>query len=42
MSIHQVHDYVEDKKKELQTLQIELDKMKSLIIEKKIEYHGLQ
>jgi hypothetical protein len=32
ISIHQVYDYVEDKKKELQTLQIELDKMKSLIL----------
>jgi hypothetical protein len=42
ISIHQVYDYVEDKKKELRTLQIELDKMKSLILEKKIEYHGLQ
>ncbi len=42
ISIHQVYDYVEHKKKELRTLQIELDKMKSLIIEKKIEYHGLQ
>ena len=42
ISIHQVNDYVEDKKKELQTLQKELDKIKSLILEKKIEYHGLQ
>jgi hypothetical protein len=42
ISIHQVHDYVEDKKKELRTLQFELDKMKSLILRKKIEYHGLQ
>lgn len=42
ISIHQVHDYVEDKKKELRTLQFELDKMKSLILRKRIEYHGLQ
>jgi hypothetical protein len=42
ISIHQVYDYVEQKKKEFQTLQIELDKMKSLILKKKIEYHGLQ
>jgi len=42
ISIHQVYDYVEHKKKELQTLQIELDKMKSLILRKRIEYHGLQ
>ena len=42
ISIHQVYDYVEQKKKELRTLQIELDKMKSLILKKKIEYHGLQ
>ena len=42
ISIHQVYDYVEHKKKELRTLQIELDKMKSLILEKKIEYHGFQ
>ena len=42
ISIHQVYDYVEHKKKELRTLQIELDKMKSLILKKKIEYHGLQ
>ena len=42
ISIHQVWDYVEDKKKELQTLQIELDKMESLILRKRIEYHGLQ
>ena len=41
ISIHQVYDYVEHKKKELRTLQIELDKMKSLILKKKIEYHGL-
>ena len=41
ISIHQVDVYVEGKKKELQTLQIELDKLKSLILEKKIEYHGL-
>ncbi|WP_458719127.1 hypothetical protein [Candidatus Nitrosocosmicus sp. R] len=40
ISIHQVYDYVEDKKKELRTLQIELDNIKSLILEKKIEYHG--
>ena len=40
-SIHQVDVYVEGKKKELHTLQIELDKLKSLILEKKIEYHGL-
>lgn len=42
ISIHQVYDHVEQKKKELQTLQIELDKMKSLILRKRIEYHGLQ
>lgn len=42
ISIHQVYDYVEHKKKELRTLQIELDKIKSLILKKKIEYHGLQ
>ena len=42
ISIHQVHDYVEGKKKELQTAQIELDKTKSLILEKRIEYYGLQ
>ena len=30
------------RKKGLRTLQIELDKMKSLILKKKIEYHGLQ
>ena len=42
ISIHQVYDYVEQKKKELRTLQIELDKMKSLILRKRIEYHGLQ
>ena len=35
-SIHQVDVYVEGKKKELQTLQIELDKLKSLILEKKV------
>jgi len=40
ISIHQVYDYIEDKKKELRTLQIELDKMKSLILKKKIEYLG--
>lgn len=42
ISIHQVYDYVEDRKKELRTLQIELDKIKSLILKKKIEYHGLR
>ena len=42
ISIHQVPDYVEDKKKELRGLQIELDKTKSLILEKRFEYHGLQ
>jgi hypothetical protein len=42
ISIHQVPEYVEDKKKELRTLQNELDKIKSLILEKRIEYHGLQ
>ena len=42
ISIHQVDVYVEGKKKELQTLQIELDKMKSLILRKRIEYRGLQ
>jgi DNA repair ATPase RecN len=42
ISIHQVYDYVEHKKKELRTLQIESDKIKSLILKKKIEYHGLQ
>ncbi|HKX97589.1 MAG TPA: hypothetical protein VJL78_07120, partial [Candidatus Nitrosocosmicus sp.] len=41
ISIHEVYDYVEHKKKELRTLQIELDKMKSSILRKKIEYHGL-
>ncbi|HKO66008.1 MAG TPA: hypothetical protein VJU13_12460 [Candidatus Nitrosocosmicus sp.] len=41
ISIHQVDVYIEDKKKELQTLQIELDKLKSLILEKKIEYNRL-
>ena len=41
ISIHQVDAYVEDKNKELQTLQIELDKLKSLILEKRFEYHGL-
>ena len=42
ISIHQVHDYVEQKKKELQSLQIELEKIHSLILKKKIENHGLQ
>jgi hypothetical protein len=42
ISIHQVPEYIEQKKKELQSLQIELDKIKSQILEKKIEYHGLQ
>ena len=42
ISIHQVYDYVEQKKKELRNLQIELDKMKSLILRKRIEYRGLQ
>ena len=42
ISIHQVYDHVEQKKKELQTLQIELDILKSLILRKRIEYHGLQ
>lgn len=42
ISIHQVHDYVEHKKKELQSLQIELDEIKSLILNKNLEYHGLQ
>ena len=41
ISIHQVDEYVEDKKKELQTLQVKLDKLKSLILEKRIEYNGL-
>jgi len=41
ISIHQVDVYVEGKKKELQTLQIELDKLKSLILQKRFEYHGL-
>ena len=42
ISIHQVDVYVEGKKKELRTLQIELDKMESLILRKRFEYHGLQ
>ena len=42
ISIHQVYEHVEQKKKELQSLQIELDKLKSLILEKKIEYHGFR
>lgn len=42
ISIHQVNEYVEQKKKELQTLQIELDKINSLILKRRIEYHGLQ
>jgi hypothetical protein len=42
ISIHQVYDYVEHQKKELRTLQIELDKIKSLILKKKIEYHVFQ
>jgi hypothetical protein len=42
ISIHQVYDYVEHKKRELQNLQIELTKINTLILEKKIEYHGLQ
>ncbi|CAN5825199.1 hypothetical protein BH23THE1_BH23THE1_00560 [soil metagenome] len=42
ISIHQVYDYVEHQKKELRTLQIELDKIKSLILKKKIEYHMFQ
>ena len=41
ISIHQVDEYVEDKKKELQTLQIKIDKLKSSILEKKIDYYGL-
>ena len=41
ISIHEVYDYVEHKKKELQTLQIELDKIKSSILRKRIGYHGL-
>jgi hypothetical protein len=41
ISIHQVPEYIEQKKKELQSLQIELDKIKSQILEKKIEYHRL-
>ena len=42
ISIHEVYDYVEHKKKELQTLQTELDKIKSSILRKRIEYHGFQ
>jgi hypothetical protein len=42
ISIHQVYDYVEHQKKELRTLQIELDKIKSSILRKKIEYHGFR
>jgi len=42
ISIHQVYGYVEDKKKELRTLQLELEKLKSLILSKRIEYYGLQ
>jgi hypothetical protein len=42
ISIHQVYDYVKHKKKELRTLQIELGKIKSSILRKRIEYHGLQ
>ena len=42
ISIHQVHDYIEHKKKELQPLQIELYEIKSLILNKNLEYHGLQ
>jgi hypothetical protein len=42
ISIHQVHEYIEVKKKELQTLQTELDNIKSSILRKRIEYHGLQ
>ena len=41
ISIHQVYDYVEYRKKELRTLQIELHKIKSLILRKELEYHGL-
>ena len=41
ISIHQVYDYIEDKKRELQASQIELDRMKSLILEKRIEYNRL-
>jgi len=40
ISIHQVHDYVEQKKKELRTLQIELDKMESLILRKRSSIMG--
>ncbi|HKU82601.1 MAG TPA: hypothetical protein VJP58_01045 [Candidatus Nitrosocosmicus sp.] len=40
ISIHQLPDYIEQKKKELQALQKELDKIKSQILEKKIEYQG--
>jgi hypothetical protein len=42
ISIHQIYDYVENKKKELGNLQIELDKLNRSILRKKIEYHGLQ
>jgi hypothetical protein len=42
ISIHEVYDYVEHKKKELRTLQTELDKIKSSILRKKIEYHGFR
>ncbi len=40
ISIHQVHDYVKHQKEKLRNLQIELDKMNSLILKKKIEYYG--
>jgi len=42
ISIHQVDDFVENKKKELGNLQIELDKLNKSILRKKIEYHGIQ
>ncbi len=37
-----VPEHFDDKKKELRALQIEIDKMNSLILAKKLEYHGLQ
>jgi len=41
ISIHHVYDYVEYRKKGLRTLQIKLDKIKSLILRKELESRGL-
>jgi len=42
ISVHQVYDCVEERKRELRTLQIELDKIKLLILKKRIEYYGFR